>query len=760
MEEHSMSKKVLLLLSFITLVALTISPFGSLKSQAASTTDAGQPVVRYAERFDGITRLLDIPPHDPFWADLIVLPRKMLPNRPGTPGTPAPDPVWQDTAPVVGTGTTLLHFEGINNVNGVLPPDTNGDVGPNHYVQIVNLSFAIWDKNGNKLYGPANTNTLFAGLGGACETTNDGDPIVLYDHLANRWLISQFALPYYPRGPFYECIAISQTPDPTQGWYRYAFQTSTKKMNDYPHFGVWSDGYYMSMNQFQLGQWAGQGAVVFERDKMLLGQPARMVYFDLYSTDSNLGGMQPSDLDGPAPSFGTPNYFVEIDDDAWGYSPDQLQIWQLKVDWTTTTNSKFTKVGALPVAAFESNMCGGSRNCIPQPGGVNVDAISDRLMYRMQYRNFSTYQTLVLNHTVDVDGSDHAGVRWYELRNTGSGWTIYQQGTYAPNADHRWMGSVAMNNKGEIGLGYSISSSSVYPSIYYSGRLPGDPLGQMTQGESVIINGAGYQNHSSGRWGDYSSLSVDPSDDCTFWYTQEYYAIPGGGSNGAAWQTHIGSFRLTTCDSQPPVDNPPTITVTNPVEDATVTGTVTVTANASDDNGVSQVEFFVDAVSLGVDTNSADGWSVIWNSTQSVDGTHVIKAIATDTIGQTSQDSNNVNVVNAVSIQIHVGDLDGSKSGTNRWNATVTIYVHGADHNPVAGVTVTGNWSAGATGTSSCTTDSLGKCSVTKSTIPNRTTSVTFSVTNLTKTGYTYDSSINHDPDGDSTGTAITVKKQ
>ena len=751
-----MNKKLFIVLSVALLMAFLTSPFQIQDSRANSGTDAGTPEVRYAQYSDAISRLMDIQPREPNWKDLIVLPRKMLPNRPGEPQAPAVDPVLQDQAPT-SNGATLLSFEGINNVNGVLPPDTVGDVGPNHYVQAVNLSFAIYNKSGTRLYGPANINTLFSGLGGSCETTNDGDPIVLYDHLANRWLISQFSLPYYPRGPFYQCIAISQTPDPTQGWYRYAFQTSTKKMNDYPHFGVWNDGYYMSINQFQLGQWAGQGVVVFERDKMLQGQTARMIYFDLYSTDSNLGGMLPSDLDGQVAPTGTPNYFMGIDDDAWGYSPDQLQIWQFKTDWVTTSNSKFTKVNTLPVAAFDSNMCGGSRTCIPQPGGTNVDAITDRLMYRVQYRNFGDRQVLMANHTVDVDGTDHAGVRWYELRNTGTGWSLFQQGTFAPNSSHRWMASIAMNGKGEIGLGYSISSSTIYPSIFYTGRTSTDPLGQMSQGEGVIVNGAGYQNHSSSRWGDYSMLAVDPTDDCSFWYTQEYYAIPGGGTSGASWQTRIGRFQLTTCDAPPPVDNPPTATVTNPTEGTTVSGSVTVTATASDDKGVTKVEFFVDSTSLGNDTNGSDGWSVSWNTTSTSDGTHVVKAIATDTIGQTGQDTNNVTVSNAAPASMHIGDLDGSKSGANRWNATVTIYVHDANHNPVAGAQVTGNWSNGGTGT--CTTDSTGKCSVTKSNIPRNTTSITFTVTNTTKTGFTYASAANHEPDGDSTGTAITITK-
>jgi hypothetical protein len=419
---------------------------------------------------------------------------------------------------------------------------------------MTNLSFAVYDRSGNVLLGPVNSNTLWSPLGGVCASNNDGDPVVLYDQAADRWLVSQFALPRYPRGPFYQCIAVSMTDDPTGAWHLYVYPISDTKLNDYPKFGVWRDGYYMSINQFKCNifgcSWQGAGVVAFERDKMLTGDlTARAVYFDLYATDPNLGGMLPADWDGlTPPPAGAPNPFVQMDDDSWGYSPDQLQIWNFHVDWDTPANSTFSLDRKLTVAAFDSNLCGYDRNCIPQPGGVNVDAISDRPMYRLQYRNFGSDQTpdqvLVTNHTVDV-GSDHAGVRWYELRNTGSGWSINQQGTYAPDSDHRWMGSVAMNGAGDIGLGYSVASTTTYPSIRFTGRLNSDTLGQMTQGEGTIVNGGGSQSHSSGRWGDYSMMSVDPVDDCTFWYTQEYYPV----NSSAGWKTRIGSFKLAECDS-------------------------------------------------------------------------------------------------------------------------------------------------------------------------------------------------------------------
>ena len=234
--------------------------------------------------------------------------------------------------------SSATNFEGVGNVNGVIPPDANGAAGPSHYVQWVNLSFAVWDRAGHLVYGPAAGTTLWTGFGAPCETVNGGDPIVLYDHLAGRWFLSQLAAPNFPNGPFYQCIAVSTTSDPTGTFYRYAFLFSQTKLNDYPKFGIWPDAYYMAANQFNAGSltWAGQGAVAFEREKMLDGQPARQIVLDLSTVDGTLGLMLPSHLEGPPPPAGTPNYYAQFDDDAWGYAPsDQLQLWAFHVDWTT-----------------------------------------------------------------------------------------------------------------------------------------------------------------------------------------------------------------------------------------------------------------------------------------------------------------------------------------------------------------------------------------------------------------------------------------
>jgi hypothetical protein len=730
-------------------------------------TAAPVPEVRESTRHDTSPELRQMPQIPPQARPGVAKPPRRLPNRFPDGGTPG-DGALQEASAATNLATIGVNFDGVNNVDGVLPPDTNGDVGPNHFVQTVNLSYRIWNKSGSPLNQTADVATLWQGFGGPCANNNDGDPIVLYDHLADRWTISQFALPNFPSGPFYQCIAVSQGGDPLGAYHRYEFKISDTKLNDYPKFGVWGDGYYMSINQFTCSQafpfgtscqWGGQGAVVFERDRMLSGQTARMIYFDLLNTDANLGGMLPADLDGPAPAAGTPNPFALFDDDAWGYSPDQLQIWEFKTNWATPANSSFTRKQTLPTAAFDSDMCGYARNCIPQGGtSVKVDAISDRLMFRLQYRTFGGRQTLVTNHTVDV-GSDRAGIRWYELSNFGTDWSISQQATYAP-ADglQRWTGSMAMNGAGHIAVGYSASSGSVAPSVRAAGRLPGDPLGQLSQGEITLYSGGGSQTHSSGRWGDYSMLAVDPVDDCTFWYTTEYYSATASSS----WRTRVASFKLAECGGA--TNNTPTVSFQNPAS-GTVAGSVAIRIDASDEDppGTLSVQWNVDGGTwLPATYNTGSGfYEALWNSTSSPDGPHTLNARATDSGGKTGTASISVTSDNVPdSGMVHVGDLDGSSTAQgNTWTATVAITVHDAGHAPVANAVLTGSWSNGATGTASCTTDATGRCSVSKAGLAKRTSSVTFSVTNVAPSVGTYSSSANHDPESDSNGTAITVRK-
>ena len=520
-----------------------------------------KPDVVISERHDLSRRVRDVFPHTPRAKRSGHPP---LPLRQARPKQRQPDAALQTSTPLIAAPPTLFNFEGVHNVDAVLPPDTNGDIGPNHYVQWVNSTFAVFDRAGNVLYGPAAGSTIWDGFGGPCETQNDGDPIVLYDHLADRWLLSQFALPNNFFGllfaPFYQCIAVSQTPDPTGAYYRYQYQFS--KLNDYPKFGVWPDGYYMAINQFSPGslQFAGQGVAAFDRAAMLAGRPATMVYFDLSSVDPNLGGMLPSDLDGPSPPPGAPNVYAQVDDDSQGYSTDRLQLWQFHADWAAPANSTFTGPSILPVTPFDSNLCAYARSCIPQPGTtVKLDALADRLMYRLQYRNFGTHDSVVVNHTVDVDGADHAGVRWYEVRNPATAPVVHQQGTFAPDALHRWMASAAMDSAGNLAIAYNAGGAALSPSIRYTARLASDPPGVLGQGENDLIHGSGSQTHSASRWGDYSMLTVDPVDGCTFWATAEYMAV----TSPAGWQTRVGAFRLPGCgNAGPPPDAPAGLSAT------------------------------------------------------------------------------------------------------------------------------------------------------------------------------------------------------
>lgn len=506
----------------------------------------GGPVVGHDLHHDVSPDLSKIVPNPPSPRNGEVPDRDGV-TRPIVDSPRVQDPVTQkfmQAAGATGMPSPIRNFDGIYNYWGVYPPDTNGDVGPNNYVQIVNDGFQVYSKTGASLYGPANTNTLFKGFGGVCERTNDGDPIALYDPLADRWLISQFAVPGGADG-YHQCVAISTTGDPTGSYYRYDFPISATFLNDYPKFGVWPDGYYVSFNMFR-SNFVGAEPAVLDRASMLQGRAATFQYFPADRKDASL---LPADFDGRLlPPAGEPEIFAEIN----GGRHPNLGVYNFHVDWLNPANSTFTLSANVPVASF-NYPCSSGQGCIPQPGtSQTLDSLGDRLMYRLQYRNLGDHQALVTNHTVDVAANNglNAGVRWYELRSpAGSSFvpSLYQQGTFAPDADNRWMGSAAMDHNGDIAVGYSVSSSSTYPSIRYAGRLSTDPLGILAQGETSLFAGSGSETGPEGRWGDYSMLAVDPSDDCTFWYTTEYLSQTGDRD----WRTRIGSFKFAGCSAGP-----------------------------------------------------------------------------------------------------------------------------------------------------------------------------------------------------------------
>ena len=457
------------------------------------------------------------------------------------------------------TDTTALPGQGF------LPPDTVGEVGPNHFVQMVNSAFRIYNKTGTPVIPLTSIGALFSSIPGPCANSEDGDPIVLYDQLADRWILSEFCTVANPNN--HQLIAVSQTGDPTGAYYLYDFMMPNNKFNDYPKFGVWSDGYYMSDNQFnQAGtQFLGGGLFAFDRTKMLAGDPtASFIYFDKAEgcpAACQFGGMLPGDIDGfTPPPDGAPAPFIQFDADEFG-ATDSLRIFDFHADFAVPANSTLIERTGSPlaVAAFDPReVPSGSRNIIPQPPpGVAVDVISDRLMNRLAYRNYSTHESLALNHSVNVavNPAFRAGVRYYEIRKTtpAGAWAVQEQGTMsgAPgDTVHRWMGSAAMNAAGSLAVGYSVSSASVFPGIRYAGRLAGDPAGSLAQGEATLVNGTSSQTHSSGRWGDYSDLTVDPTDDCTFWYTQQYVTGAAAPDN-TRWHTRVGSFQFGPCPAVP-----------------------------------------------------------------------------------------------------------------------------------------------------------------------------------------------------------------
>jgi hypothetical protein len=503
-------------------------------------------------------------------------------NDNANPLPAGPDPVWQKEFGFRGGNEVIANFDGVPNLNDVYPPDTDGDVGPDHYFQMINLSFQIFDKEGNSLFGPADNRTLWNGFIGPWTGTNDGDPIVLYDEQADRWIATQFAI-HTQDGTFWELVAVSETGDPTGAYYRYAFEFPA--FNDYPKVGVWPDGYYFSFNMF--GNDYRRAAVCsLERDAMLTGDPgARMILFDM-PDGSEPWSLLPADFDGPPPPAGTPNYFTYIIDDAFG-GGDYLSVWALASDWSNPDNSTFEEVHRLDTEPFNSYFCSGSLGtCLPQPdNGPLLEVLSDRLMYRLQYRNFGSYQAMVTNHTVNVDGNGHAGIRWYEMRdlNDGNGWFIYQQGTYAPDEYHRWMGSAAMDGRGYIALGFSIVNQNKYASIRFTGRSPNDPPGLMTFYEEELMAGTGIQTGSVARWGDYSMMSVDPADDTTFWFTTEYVKVSGT----VTWRTRISAFRMVEDHIAPAA-------VTDLTAAANTTNSVTLNWTATGDNGDEGTAFIYD----------------------------------------------------------------------------------------------------------------------------------------------------------------------
>jgi uncharacterized repeat protein (TIGR01451 family) len=499
----------------------------------------------------------------------------------------APEPLL-DASLAPSTGLSLVQsFPGFAAPGGAIPSvpasDTSGAAGPDHYMQAVNFSATIYDKDGNIVLGPFPTGQFWSGFAPCGGTWSD--VIVLYDQEAQRWFVSRFAAKDTSSSPFhdwYQCFAISQTSDPTGAYNLYAFAIDYDEFNDYPKFGIWPDGYYMTADRNKIFPGLGNFALVFEREKMLNNQPAQYFIFKL-DNNGNRAGMLPADWDGSTPPPpGSPDYFVRTLDPNLGWGASAIEVWALAVDWANSLAS-FTLRDSLVPDSFDSRLCNLNQSCVPQPGtaqGLDPQG-GGRPMFRLTYRNFGDHEALTFNQAVEAgDFADHSAIRWYELRKAGPNpWSIYQQNTFAPDSDHRWMGTAALDRFGNMAMGYNVSSDSVFPSLRVAGRLATDALGSLSE-EFTLQAGAGSYTGSS-QFADYSQMSLDPLDDCTFWFTGTYQPVT---SDQYTWATTIAAFRFPDCTADLAVTK--TVAPAGPIEAGTeAVYTITLSNNGPADAG-------------------------------------------------------------------------------------------------------------------------------------------------------------------------------
>jgi hypothetical protein len=486
-------------------------------------------------------------------APVVMRPKLQLLNRVAQQGGgPAPDGALQtEVGPLVDT-TSGLNLLGVGNgFPGYSVPDAPSDVnlavGDTQVVQWVNVSYAVFNKaTGAIVAGPIPGNAFWSGFGGACQTSNSGDIIAQWDKVAHRWVMTQ---PVFS-SPYMTCIAVSTTADATGTYYRFAFPQSAG-FPDYPKWGLMPDAYYQSQNVFNNSGTAflGVNVCAYERAKLLAGDSTaqQICIFDNSNGTLFDDGLLPADLDsaGTLPPAGQDEVYLGSIDNV--IPETHVYEYLFHVDFMTPSNSRFTGVnGSMPITVSQFSLaCSNGGACIPQRGtSWLLDSLGDRLMYRLAYRNFSDHQTWLVSHSVAAGSS--VGERWYEFQapETSANLSVFQQGTFAPDSSYRWMGSIAMDQNQDIALGYSLSGSSIYPSIYYTGRVPGDPPGTM-ESEAQMVAGTGSQTGTSNRWGDYTSMALDAADDCTFWYTNQYYMTTAQFD----WSTRLASFKFSGCGS-------------------------------------------------------------------------------------------------------------------------------------------------------------------------------------------------------------------
>ncbi len=573
-----------------------------------------------------------------------------------------PDAILQSTETSAATAVTSGFFGASNNDNGqqlgflIAPPDTDGTVGPNHFVQMINLLTTIFDKSGNIISGPFPSNAFWSGVGGNCEPNNQGDPIVLYDDVADRWFVSQFAFPDEFTS-FSQCIAVSQTGDPTGAYNRYEYSFDSIGFNDYPKHGIVSDSITLMANIFQAQgpffNFAGTFIGVIDKNAAYAGQPASLIGFNI---GNNEFGFVAGDLDGPgsAPAlFGTAMS-----------NAGQFDIWEIDVDWSTQ-NASANQIAAVPVTSFDSTLCSASRGaCVPQPdSGDDLESLAGRLMHRLQIRDFGSYRTMVTAHTVDV-GNGRAGIRWYELRESGGTWGLHQEGTFAPNdGEYRFMPSVAMNAAGDIGVGYLVSSNNTYVSTAVAGQTAANSgSGALDSGEVICAAGSGVQE-GTGRSGDYAHTSVDEATG-NFWHTNEVMTQTGQ----FQWNTFVCEF--TVGDGSPPANNPPVASFTFSCSDLTCS--FDGTGSSDSDGSITSYDW-----TFG---DGATGSGSTTSHTYGADNTYTVTLTVTDDDGATDSDSQNVTVTTGTSndppvasFTFSCSDLDCSFDGSGSSDSDGTI---------------------------------------------------------------------------------------
>jgi hypothetical protein len=511
----------------------------ALTTLAFAKTDKSKTIVTYPYGFAVSQPVSELPIEYSVFESHVTPEPRPVPLRKNAVAGPIgqEDPILQKEVLPEVSATQGIVFDGISSP-GYVPSDSNMAIGPNHIVETVNVQFAVYNKSGATLAGPTNIQSIFAPLGGVCTNTY-GDPVVLYDRAADRWVLSMIGNTGSTQA---ECIAVSKTNDPAAAYFLYGYSFGAN-LNDYPKLSTWataSNSAYLATYNIFINFQAFGGADIcgFDRTKMLAGTASAAQLCKM--TPNTEGGYLPSDLDGPTvPADGTPGLFITWQNN----SPGQLYLRKLTMNFATST-ATLSAPKTINVANDTLTCSGSGGTCVPQSGtSQTLDTLGDRMMYRFAIRHFADHDRAVFSHAVDNGGP--VAIRWYEIFDPAGTATLNQQGTFAPDTTYRWMASMAEDKNGDIGLGYSASSSSIHPAIRFTGRVPSDPPGTL-ETEASIVAGTGSQTPSpnaGNRWGDYTAMQVDPSDDCTFWYVDQYEKVSGVFN----WHTSISSFAFTGC---------------------------------------------------------------------------------------------------------------------------------------------------------------------------------------------------------------------